>query len=94
MRKDIQYIDGNDKQNAIYSAKKAKVRSKYEFVENEDFKLDLPKRANQKSHGGDRKSSEKVFNLISSDESKKQKKFAELYGITQQTMKTICVWLI
>lgn len=28
---------------------------KYEFVENEDFKLDLPNLANQKSHGGDRK---------------------------------------
>lgn len=55
MRKDIQYIDDNDNQNTIYSAKKAKVRSKYEFVENEDFKLDLPNLANQKSHGGDRK---------------------------------------
>lgn len=29
--------------------------NKYEFVENEDFKLDLPNLANQKSHGGDRK---------------------------------------
>ena len=29
--------------------------SKYEFVENEDWKLDLPNLANQKSHGGDRK---------------------------------------
>jgi phage anti-repressor protein len=29
--------------------------SKYEFVENEDYKLDLPNLANQKSHGGDRK---------------------------------------
>lgn len=37
-------------------------------------------------HGGDRKSSEKVFNLISSDEPKTQKEFAESYGITQQTM--------
>lgn len=30
--------------------------SKYEFIENEDYKLDSPKRANQNSHGGDRKS--------------------------------------
>lgn len=30
--------------------------NKYEFVENEDYKLDLPNLANQKSHGGDRKS--------------------------------------
>ena len=37
-------------------------------------------------HGGDRKSSEKVFNLISSDEPKTQKEFAESYGIIQQTM--------
>ena len=37
-------------------------------------------------HGGDRKSSEKVFNLISSDEPKTQKEFAESYGITQQTV--------
>lgn len=37
-------------------------------------------------HGGDRKSSEKVFNLISSDKPKTQKEFAESYGITQQTM--------
>ena len=37
-------------------------------------------------HGGDRKSSEKVFNLISSDEPKTQKELAESYGITQQTM--------
>ncbi len=29
--------------------------NKYEFVESEDFKLDLPNLANQKSHGGDRK---------------------------------------
>lgn len=29
--------------------------NKYEFVENEDFKLDSPKRVNQNSHGGDRK---------------------------------------
>ena len=38
------------------------------------------------SHGGDRKSSEKVFNLISSDEPSTQKELAESYGITQQTM--------
>lgn len=37
-------------------------------------------------HGGDRKSSEKVFNLISSDEPNTQKELAESYGITQQTM--------
>ena len=36
-------------------------------------------------HGGDRKSSEKVFNLIS-DEPTNQKELAESYGITQQTM--------
>lgn len=30
--------------------------NKYEFVENEDYKLDLPNLANQNSHGGDRKS--------------------------------------
>ena len=30
--------------------------NKYEFIENEDYKLDSPKRANQNSHGGDRKS--------------------------------------
>lgn len=30
--------------------------SKYEFVENEDYKLDSPKLVNQNSHGGDRKS--------------------------------------
>ena len=34
---------------------------KYEFVENEDYKLDLPKKENQNSHGGDRKS--KVYSL-------------------------------
>lgn len=34
---------------------------------------------------GDRKSSEKVFNLIS-DEPTNQKELAESYGITQQTM--------
>lgn len=37
-------------------------------------------------HGGDRKSSEKVFNLILSNEPKNQKELAESYGITQQTM--------
>lgn len=37
-------------------------------------------------HGGDRKSSEKVFNLIPSDEPRTQKEFAESYGITQQSM--------
>lgn len=36
--------------------------------------------------GGDRKSSEKVFNLILSNEPKNQKELAESYGITQQTM--------
>ena len=30
--------------------------SKYEFIENDDWKLDSPNLANQKSHGGDRKS--------------------------------------
>lgn len=35
--------------------------SKYEFVENEDYKLDSPKRVNQNSHGGDRKS--KIYSL-------------------------------
>lgn len=35
--------------------------SKYEFVENEDYKLDSPKRANQNSRGGDRKS--KIYSL-------------------------------
>lgn len=35
--------------------------------------------------GGDRKSNEKVFNLIS-DEPSNQKELAESYGITQQTM--------
>lgn len=29
---------------------------KYEFIENEDYKLDFPKKGNQNSHGGDRKS--------------------------------------
>lgn len=29
---------------------------KYEFIENDDYKLDFPKRGNQTSHGGDRKS--------------------------------------
>lgn len=29
--------------------------SKYEFVENVDYKLDSPKWVNQNSHGGDRK---------------------------------------
>lgn len=29
--------------------------NKYEFVKNEDYKLDSPNLANQKSHGGDRK---------------------------------------
>lgn len=36
--------------------------SKYEFVENEDNKLDSPKRVNQNSRGGDRKS--KIYSLI------------------------------
>mgnify|MGYP004508563971 CR=1 FL=1 len=36
-------------------------------------------------HGGDRKSSEKLFHLIS-DEPTNQKELAESYGITQQTM--------
>ena len=35
--------------------------SKYEFVENEDYKLDSPKLVNQNSHGGDRKS--KIYSL-------------------------------
>lgn len=35
--------------------------SKYEFIENEDWKLDSPKRGNQNSHGGDRKS--KTYSL-------------------------------
>lgn len=35
--------------------------SKYEFVENDDYKLDSPKRVNQNSHGGDRKS--KIYSL-------------------------------
>lgn len=35
--------------------------NKYEFVENEDYKLDSPKRVNQNSHGGDRKS--KIYSL-------------------------------
>lgn len=35
--------------------------SKYEFVENEDWKLDLPNLANQNSRGGDRKS--KIYSL-------------------------------
>ena len=30
--------------------------NKYEFIENEDYKLDSPKRVNQNSHGGVRKS--------------------------------------
>jgi len=34
---------------------------KYEFIENDDYKLDSPKRANQNSHGGDRKS--KTYSL-------------------------------
>ncbi len=34
-----------------------KVRiDKYEFLENDDYKLDFPKKGNQNSHGGDRKS--------------------------------------
>lgn len=36
---------------------------KYEFIENDDYKLDFPKRGNQTSHGGDRKSREKLFLL-------------------------------
>ncbi len=33
-----------------------KVRiDKYEFLENDDYKLDFPKKGNQNSHGGDRK---------------------------------------
>lgn len=36
--------------------------------------------------GGDRKSSEKVFNLIDNDEPSTQKELAQSYGITQQTM--------
>ena len=35
--------------------------SKYEFVENEDYKLDSPKLVNQNSPGGDRKS--KIYSL-------------------------------
>ena len=34
---------------------------KYEFVNGEDYKLDFPKKGNQNSHGGDRKS--KTYSL-------------------------------
>lgn len=37
-------------------------------------------------HGGDRKSKEKVFTLITSNEPHNQTELAESYGITKQTM--------
>ena len=38
------------------------------------------------SHGGDRKSKEKVFTMKNSSDPKNQKELAESYGISQQTM--------